>query len=70
MAVIRIAGMNMQPAKEQHFRAYAGRRDRRQNGQAPIERRQDQAPASKPLKYAHRQPDPMGSRRQGRHGAQ
>lgn len=58
----------MQPGKEQHFRGDAGRRDRGQDGQARIERREDEAQAAKQLKDAHRQPYSVGNRLQGRHG--
>jgi hypothetical protein len=40
----------MQPGKEQHFRGYAGRRDRSQDGQGLIKCREDQAQAAKQLK--------------------
>lgn len=58
----------MQPRKEQHFRGYAGRRDRGQDGQALIKYRYDQAQAAKQLKDAHPQPDFVGNCLQGRHG--
>jgi hypothetical protein len=58
----------MQPAKEQHFRGYAGSCDRSQDAQGFIECRDDQAQATKQLKDAHRQPNSVGNRIQGRYG--
>jgi hypothetical protein len=57
----------MQPAKEQHFRGYEGSCDRSQDAQGFIECRDDQANAAKQLKDAHRQPNSVGNRIQGRH---
>jgi hypothetical protein len=39
----------MQPAKEQHFRGYARRRERGKDGQGRIKCREDQAQAAKQL---------------------
>jgi hypothetical protein len=58
----------MQPGKEQHFRGYAGRRDRRKDSQGSIECGDDQGQAAQQLKDAHRQPNFVGNRFQGRHG--
>jgi hypothetical protein len=67
MAVRRVTGINVRPAKHQHFRGYASRRNRSQDAQGLIESREDQAQAAKQLKDTHRQPNSMGNRIQGRH---
>jgi hypothetical protein len=45
MAIIRMTGKNVQPAKEQHFGSYAGRSDSGKNGQVLTKGREGLSPA-------------------------